>query len=331
MMVGILGCSAQTEPKNSQPRYVPLVRIVQVRINPTSAHVDAVGTVALRRESQLGFTTPGRIAQISVNEGETVRAGQFLATLDTTIVGSDLARAVAEQNRATNEYRRSVTLAEQGWVTKARVESAKATLVVAQTQVRTANFQLAAATVVAPGPGMVMARLAEPGEVVAAGTPIVVLGEATSGFVLRASLTDRDAARIRRGASAIVTLNLIGVPPLSGRVIEVGGRAERTTGTFLVEVGLPSNPVLRSGQIGVARIILADTAPSKPIVPSAAVFSARAGEGFVYIVDGATQRVRLRKVIIGNIANNSIELSDGVRPGDWVATSRVDRPQIERR
>lgn len=325
LAVAALAACGRAKPPAPAPDPVPEVRIALVSGTTRAAEIEGVGTVALRREASLGFTSAGRIARISVNEGDRVRAGQVLAALDTTTVAADLARAQAERDRAAAEYKRSSTLIAQGWITRPRLENAKASLEAAEAQVRAARFQASTAAIVAPGHGTVLARLAEPGQVIAAGTPVLVIGEAASGLVLRVPLSDRDAARIRPNAPAVVTLAALDAAPIRGHVVEIGGRADRATGAFTIEIALPADPRLRSGQIGNARIFTAAGGSTAPLVPAAAIFSPRAGAGFAYVVDRDAGRVHLRRVTISEATDAGLRVTAGLKPGEWVATSRVDR------
>lgn len=322
--VALAACSA-TAPKQEPVAGPPQVRIAIVGAEQQAAIVSGVGTVALRREASLGFTSAGRIARITVNEGDQVRPGQLLAALDTTTVSADLARARAERVRAEAEFRRSSNLMAQGWITRPRLENAQASLQAADANVSAAQFQRANATITAPGKGIVLARLAEPGQVVAAGTPVLVIGEAASGYVLRVPLSDRDAARLADGVPATVTLAATGNQAIAGHVIEIAGRGDRATGTFVVEIALPADARLRSGQIGEAKITAARQTTAHLSVPATAVFAARAGEGFVYVVDRANRRVRLRRVSISEATDGGIEVTGGLTRGEAIATSRIDR------
>ncbi len=312
-----------TAKKADAPPAVPQVRIAQIGGETLADKITTVGTVALQRETSLGFTSAGRIARLTVNEGDVVKAGQLLAALDTTTVGADLAAASAERDRAQADYNRLSKLLADGWITRPRFESAKAALQAAEARVRATGFQTRNAAITAPGPGTILARLAEPGQVVAAGTPVVVLGERASGYVLRLPLSDRDAARIRVGAPASVRLAAID-DELAGQVREIAGRADRATGTFAVEIALPDDPRLRSGQIG-SVTIAANGNTTALAVPPAAVFAPRAGQAFVYVFDAASKRVKLRRVSIADATDGAIRVTGGLQKGEWVATSRVDR------
>ncbi|MBX9795697.1 efflux RND transporter periplasmic adaptor subunit [Sphingomonas sp.] len=322
LALGLAGCGrpAATPSADTAP---PQVRVARVGGEAQEARISGVGTVALRREAQLGFTSAGRIDRLPVNEGDRVHRGQLLAALDTTTVAADLARAQAERIRAAAEYQRADALLKQGWITRPRFDTAKANLDAAEANVRATSFQRGNAVVVSPGNGVVLARLAEPGQVVAAGTPVVVIGEEASGYVLRVPLADRDAVRVTRGAPARVTLAALGGETVTGQVVEVGGRAERATGTFIVEIALPADARLRSGEIGSASIATGGAALPVLKVPAAAVFSPRAGEGFVFVADG--KRVRLRRVSVAEADDGGITVTGGIKPGEMVAVSRVDR------
>ncbi len=324
MVLTLSGCGKPAATRSETP-LLPQVRIAAVGVDQLPQRVTGVGTVALRREASLGFTSAGRIVRLTVNEGDPVHRGQVLASLDTTTVAADLARARAERERAAAEYRRSSNLMAQGWITRPRLENAKASLQAADAAVNSAGFQRTNATIVAPGAGRVLARLAEPGQVVAAGTPVLVIGEESSGYVLRVPLSDRDAARFTMGAAATVTLAALDNRPIAGHIIEIAGRADRATGTFVVEIALPDDSALRSGQIGEASIAAGGAAGGEIRVPATAIFAPRGGEAFVYVVDRQRRIVHLRKVSIADAGDGGIRVTGGLARGDFLAVSRVDR------
>ena len=298
--------------------------MTQVGGATTPDMITATGTIGWRRETSLGFTSAGRIATMAVDEGDSVRPGQLLAALDSTTVKATVSAARAERDRAAAEYTRSAKLLEQGWVTRPRVDNARATLATAEANIRSAGFQSRNAAIVSRGAGVVLARLTDAGQVVAAGAPVLVVGEASSGRVLRLPLTDRDAARLRIGAPATVRLAAVD-GELTGSVIEIGGRAQQATGTFTVEISLPDDARLRAGQIGTVSIIASGPGTLSLAVPPAAVFAPRAGQAFVYVVDPKTKRVKLRRVSISDASDNAIRVTGGLQRGEWLATSRLDR------
>jgi RND family efflux transporter MFP subunit len=285
------------------------------------------GTVRLKRETPLSFNTPGRIAAINVLEGDTVGRGAVLARLDPTSLAAASASARAEAARADADLARLESLFKKGWVTAPRVETARAAAVAARARVQQAGFEVGLATIRAPASGFILRRPGEPGQIVNPGQTVLVLGEASSGYVLRVPIADADLARIRLGQLAAVSIPALGPQPLAARVTEIGARGDDTTGTFRVELALPPQPGLRSGQIGSARLRFGGQAPAggAVVVPATAVFSARADEGFVYVYDAASGRVKLRQVSLGPLDDHGLTITAGLAPGEQVVTSGPDR------
>ena len=322
-----LALSACTSaPPPSKPDPLISVRLGQVQSSDGAQSISGAGTLALRLETPLGFTSPGRIAKILVQEGDVVRRGQLLALLNVTAIEADLSAATAEQVRAEAELKRAATLLKDGWVTQPRVDTARAAAEAARAAVRARRFASDTARIVAPTNGIVLARAAEPSQVVNAGTAVVILGEASGGFVLRVALNDRDITRAARGAPALVQFEGLGPEIFKGQVIEVGGRAGSGTGAFEVEVAVPRDPRLRSGLIGSAVISAAQAASATPtlIVPPTALFSPRAGGALVYVV-GDDNRARLRPIKIDEARDGGVIVTGGLSAGEWVAVAAIDR------
>ncbi len=315
------GGEAPARPAAEPP--VP-VRLVVAAPADAVARLEVSGTVRLKRETPLSFNTPGRIAAILVREGDRVRRGQVLARLDITSLGANAASARAELVRAEADLKRAEDLFAKGWVTAARVEQARASQAAAAARLRAAGFDVALASLVAPSAGVVLARPGEPGQIAQPGSPVLTLGELDQGFVLRLPLADRDAARVRAGQAAEVRIPALGPAPLKGVVSEVGARGDDGTGTFRIEVKLPPDPRLASGQIGRARLALGAALPGAPIrLPATAVFSARADEGFVYVLNGG--RVRSRQVALGPVGSDGVVITAGLKPGERLVAAGVDR------
>jgi RND family efflux transporter MFP subunit len=320
----VTGCSAGDQV--AKPDEVPLrVAVTVVGQQAAATYIEASGTAALRKEIPLGFTSAGQIARVLVQEGDQVRRGQVLAVLDTTTVKASLEAAAAERDRAAAELARMRKLFAAGWITRSRLESAEASARSAAANFSARRFSLDTARVVAPADGIVLARSAEPGQIIDAGSPVVTVGDNASGFVLRVLLADRDAVRIRAGIRAEVRFDALPGEVQSGQVVEVGGRSDRGSGAFTAEIALPADPRLRSGLVGSARIAAPGVAGSaRLVVPPTAIFAARADEGFVYVVD-AQRQVRARRIALGPLAAGGAEVVSGLQPGETIVTASLDR------
>jgi len=192
--------------------------------------------------------------------------------------------------------------------------------------VSAADFAAGTATITAPSSGMVLARTAEPGQVVAAGTQVVVLGEAAGGIVFRAPMIDADIARLRVGMPAVVRIPGLPRGSVAGRISEIDGRADPGSGTFEVTIALPMHPALRSGQIGTAEIPAPAVSDGGGLaIPASAVFNVRADEGFVYVVDPRSNQVHPRVVTIGTLGSRLLTITGGLKPGERIVASGLEQ------
>lgn len=325
LLIALAGCSDSASKSKAAPKAALPVEIFTVGTQSLQREINAVGTVRYRRETPLGFTTAGKVALVRFEEGDVVKRGALLAALDTINVGADMSVATAERDRARAEFDRVRALYADGWITKARYEAAEATLKGADARVRQAGFARSTAQLYAPSNGVVLMRNVQAGQVIAAGTPALMLGEADDGFVFRVPIVDSDASKLRVGMTAVISIESAGETPLTATISEIDGRANAGTGAFSVQFRLPNLPTLRSGQIGTATITLPASETGEELqIPASALFGVRTGEGLVYVVD-AKDRVEIRNVVIQRVADKFVNVSGGVSPGDRIVTSGLEK------
>ncbi len=320
----LAGCSSG-EPKSKPVSNDPIPAAVAV-VQPAGENelLTAAGTVRLRRETALGFTTSGKVASVRYEEGDRVKRGALLAALDSSTVAADLNAARAERDRAEAEYARVEKLYKDGWVTKSRLEQADAAARAARSQVESAGFASRTSLIHAPSSGILLKRNIDAGQIVAAGETALILGEIDKGFVLRVPMTDSDASRLRIGMPATVRIGGPDTDPIQAVVSEKDGRADQRTGSFEVSFSLPASDRLRSGQLGSVAVEVARDSPDSFAVPANAIFGIRAGEGLVYVVDGKN-RVKQRNVQIGKLNDKSLEILSGLSEGELIVTRGIEK------
>ena len=166
-----------------------------------------------RVESRLGFRVAGKITRRQAELGQHVKAGQVLAQLDPQDyqLAADAARAqhaaaLTNRDLAAADLKRYRDLREQNFISGAELERRETTYKAAQAQLEQAQAQLASqgnqasyTTLVADVPGVITAIEAEPGQVVAAGTPVVRIAQDGARDVVFAVPEDR-AALIKPGS-----------------------------------------------------------------------------------------------------------------------------------
>lgn len=323
-LVLLSGCGV-SEPE-AKPQSTDAIPVAVSIVQPASENelIVSAGTVRLRRETSLGFTTGGQVASVRFEEGDRVKRGAVLAALDNSNVAADLGAARAERDRAESEFGRIEKLFKDGWVTKARLEQSEAALRAARAKVQSTEFASRTASIIAPGNGIILTRNIDAGQIVAAGTTALVIGEVDKGFVLRVPMTDADAARVNPGMRAKVFVSAISDLPIDAVVSEKDARADERTGTFEVSFLLPGNDRLRSGQLGKVEVEVSRNSSASLAIPANAIFGIRTGEGLVFVVD-SKNRVRQRNVSIGELTDRNLEILTGLKEGDVIVTRGVEK------
>ena len=164
-----------------------VVRAAPVTDTVLARPIVATGTVAPADEAALGFKIGGVIERIAVDAGDLVRAGQTLAALDLREIDAGLAKARSGAAKAERDLARARRLYADSVVTLAQFQDAETADELARADLEAAAFNRRYAVIVAPASGVVLRRAAEPGENIAAGATVLVVGSrgAGRGNVLR--------------------------------------------------------------------------------------------------------------------------------------------------
>ncbi len=266
----------------------------------------------------LSFRIPGVITSLNVDDGQPVRAGQVLATVDPTGVAAAEARASVDIERARRDLARDQTLFERGYVSRQRLDDRQSAVKAAQAAGAAAAFDRRWSRLISPVSGVVLKRTAQTGEVVQPGQAVVRIADESSPLTLRAPLADRDIARIRIGQLANVRVD--GLPTVvPGRVTRVGERAGVQTGAVDVEIEILGNPGLRSGQVATAEITVnAPNATELSRIPAEAILEAKGRQAFVFVAENSV--ARRRSVTFGGF-NGDDALVSGLTTDAYVITA----------
>ena len=295
------------------------VRVATVEQAPAAESLRAVGVLAPADEVRLAFKAGGVIQSITVEQGAPVRKGQVLATLAQDEVASVVAQARAVAEQSTRDLERGKALLADEVATREQVETLETAHEVAEAQLRSALFNARHARIEAPADGIVLRKLAEADEQVAAGQPVIVVGNTSAGWIVRASLADRDVVRVRAGDAAEVTLDAYPGRSFSARVVEIAAAADPQTGTYEMKVSVdPADARFVQGLV--AKVTVADPAAgSVAVVPLSSLLEANGGLATVFVIakGDVARKVSVRT---GRLLGERIEVLAGLDLGARVVT-----------
>jgi membrane fusion protein, multidrug efflux system len=290
--------------------------IIQETLAPV---VSGTGTLGPKEEVPLSFKVGGVVARVQVDAGALVRAGDTLAVLELREIAAAVTRARSAAEKAERDLARARRLYADSVATLSQVQDAETAAEVARADWATASFNERYAAVVAPGGGVVLRRQVEPGELVAPGQAVLVLGSRARGTVLRVGLSDRDVARVARGDSATVRFDAAPARAFPGRVSEIGAAAEPLTGAYTVEIALPAARGLAAGLVGQVEI-RPGRGQASTVIPIEAVLEADGDRATVFVLSADGRRAQRRQVELAFLVGDRVAIAGGLAGARTVVT-----------
>jgi RND family efflux transporter MFP subunit len=231
-VIFLVGCSQRTATVRKEPP--PLVRTVQAVQAPMPG-THAPATVVPRARLRLGFKFAERVESVEVTRGQKVSKGQLLARAEETTSRLDLRAAKVELGRAQRELRQARKLKASGAITPNSLEDAQVATALARTNLIQRQDRLQQTKLRSPVDGVVYEAIAQPGEIVAPGAPVVVVDEVERR--LRFAVTDLGLGSIEVGRTLDVNR---GEQRLTATVSSFAQGADAELGLYLVEAAFDS-------------------------------------------------------------------------------------------
>jgi len=307
------------------PALEPAPRAVRIALpenGPAMPPVEGSGVVAFRDETRLSFMVPGIIRSIAVREGDTVSAGQVLATLETAQVDAGSTQAREAWMKAKRDLERGEKLFREDVLTREQLDDLGTAERVARAGLSNADFSRSNASIAAPAAGQVLRRLSEEREMVGAGQPVLTLGDAGSGLVLRLGLSDREVVRVQSGDAAVLHFDAFPGKEFTGRVQEVSRATDPRSGTYRVDIAFEPGAVpFVSGLIGRAEIRgSALAAEQLQYIPLSALVEGDQRNMLVFLLPQGGDQVKALRVPVAFVAGDRAALAQPLPAGHAVVT-----------
>ncbi|PHM38004.1 RND efflux system, membrane fusion protein CmeA [Xenorhabdus mauleonii] len=334
------------EPSQQQMR----VSTTTVQAVPFTPSVKIVGTVVARNEIAI---TPALtqlvITDVLVEEGDDVKQGQILATLETPIQDEKVKRAQAElekalalvkQNEAKNtqaqsELKRAKPLSVTGVISasefdeyKMEASSALSALNAAKAEFRQLQAQLAEektqrakTTIIAPKDGVISERVATSGMITDNNFLFKLIENNQYEFSADAYISH--LKQVKLGSSAVI--NLTGEDKITGKVRYISPKIDSITQIGKIRIALENAPKdIKLGDFGSALFQLnpetINAIPYSAVTMIATNIASDKNKATVFVV-GKNNAAEKKHVITGRVFDNWIEIKSGLSPKDKVIVS----------
>lgn len=301
------------KPAAAAARVLP-VKAVAVRQAAVTDAITAVGTLLANESVMIRPEIDGRIEAIHFQEGQLVRKGDRLVSLDASEVEAQLTSAVAAANLNRSRLKRSEELYAKKFISAQALDEARENL--NQTNAREAEIRakLAKNVVRAPFEGVPGLRQVSPGAYAKAGQDVARL-EGIGTLKLDFRVPELYLSRIRTGQPLAVTVDAYAGETFNGSIYAIEPSVDEATRTVLIRARLPNPGVrLKPGMFARVSLTLAQRANAL-LVPEQAIVP-RGKERFVYrIVEGKAVLTRIETGVRGT---GEVEVLSGLEAGQSI-------------
>ncbi len=294
------------------------VTVAQVKHEQRSRPIRNSGRISHKNEMRLSFKTGGLIETISVEEGDEVKAGQILATLDLEEINARQQRAASSYKKAADDLERFSKLYDEALVSLQIKQNAQSASDSAAAELQIANFNKRLSVIRAPADGRILKRFVESSELIDPGQPVFLLASSKQGSVVRVGLIDQDIVKVGVGDPADIFLDAYPGRKFNGVVSEVALSTNSNAGTFEVEILIDDQGfTLRSGLI--ARVeIMPVSGDLQYYIPIEAVFKADNGFAKVFVLDESKHVVNEVSVEIIGFLQDEVAVRGSLKASDKV-------------
>lgn len=310
------------------------IRVAGLEVAALPATVDLTGEVAADPDhvAKVAVRVAGRIVEVRCHEGQRVKAGQVLATIESSEVARVRAELSTTSTRAAAAHQRVDRLAELvklGTSSTQELETARAEVQVLEAEVAAARQTLASmgggggATarleLRAPFAGVITKRDGVIGQPVAADHVLAEIVDLDHALFL-ARLFEHDLARVHEGAAAEVTLDAYPELAFPGKVITIGRQVEPVARAVLARIAIDDRDAkLKIGLFGTVHVVIPDpvTMPPWPVAPGDAI--AQIDDHPVVFVEVGAREFEVRAVELGHATGGKVEVIKGLAARERIA------------
>ena len=322
----------------------------------TAAVLDATGYVIARRQATVSSKISGKLAEVLIEEGVRVDAGQVLARLDDADAKAQLDLAQARLSAARSQLdqiriqleqtrrdlkrqeeldARKLTSEESLENARTQVESLSAQLEAQQSQVRVAEAERQVAQVAydntivrAPFTGVVVAKTAQLGEIVSpmsAGGGFTRTGIGTivdmDSLEIEVDVNESFINRVKPDQPVQAVLDAYPEWKIPASVIAIIPTADRSKATVKVRIAIAQKDLRLLPEMGVRVSFLEEVSTGRAqateeVLVPSSAIVERADGSLVFVLDG--ERVRERRVALGEVVGDRRQITKGLAVGDRV-------------
>ena len=302
-------------------------RDARIRLEQATAQVAQAEAAVRQAEARIGLRpgqtfSPEQIADVRSARVALELAEKQLRRFERLVETGDVSRSAYDQQKAQRDQLQQqydVAL-EQARQNYAAIETARASVASAKTQIESSRKAIADAVVTAPISGYVSDRPADLGEYVTTSSKIATIVR-TNPLRVNIDVPEQEITAIRVGQSVSASVSAYPDRSFSGYVHHIAPGVTPNSRTMTVEAQVENNDgLLKPGQFATVRILMPQSTAAL-LVPQRAVRT-EAGTSYVFVIKEG--RAEKRIVQLGQTDGDQVEIKTGLSAEDVVATGNVE-------
>ncbi|MFZ4475633.1 MAG: efflux RND transporter periplasmic adaptor subunit [Saprospiraceae bacterium] len=297
-----------------------LVGVTEVKIAPFRHYIDLQGKIDADESVAVTSRVPGSLTRVLVKNGDNVRKGQLLATIDDALLTKSLDELNGNLKVADDIYNRQKGLWDQKIGTEVQYIQAKNAKESLERSITTLKEQMGMYKIYAPTNGTVDMVILKQGQAISPGLPLCNVAN-LNDLKIVGEVPEVYAAKVRKGDLVTVVFPDLN-KEINSRVNYVSKTINPTGRTFTIECALPNGSDYRANMVAILKIIDYQS-PSAIVVPVNVLQTAEDGD-FVFVAEKSAEKQALvKKVTVkqGNNYNGQVEILSGLKKGDLLIST----------
>ncbi|PHI18257.1 hypothetical protein CEQ90_18910 [Lewinellaceae bacterium SD302] len=308
------------------PDFAPKLTLVATEVVAKSSfnnYANLQATVQADETAMAGPELPGRIISLRVDEGDNVRRGQLIATLNVESVSVQKAELETAASLAKTVFERQQRLWEQNIGSEIQYLEAKNNYERIQQSLKSLDVQLAKANVYAPISGTVQQVFMRAGENAMPGAPIVSI-ISTGKLKIVADAPEEFLTKVKRGVQVKVNVPTLD-ESFTAPITRIGKTVDAANRTFEVEINVPSGKTNQLKTNLLAEVEVLESEITDAIVISQDVIQQEVnGQRYTFVAAPGEDGLTIAKKVYvetGDRYENQVVITSGLSVGDRIITT----------
>ncbi len=317
----LVGCGDSTVEKSKDPKNLaPLVKAEKVQRKNFTHEIRIQGNVETDKDILINSEMGGLITSVLVKEGQRVRQGQTIATIDAAILASNIDEIKTQLEYAEYVLGKQEELNKRGVGSEFELEAARNQVEALKSKLKSISTQKGKSVIKAPFSGTIDQVFAKSGQMSGPQSPVARLVNNKEVDII-GSLSEKHIANVKIGTPLRVTFPNYLDTVINLSITNVGNYIEPLNRTFRIMSTVKNNAFLLPNML--AEISITDLEVSDGLViPSASVLKDQDNNDFVYVLAHKSKGFKATKLSVEVIEKYNgealIKDNDALKPSTMV-------------